>query len=119
MSTVWIMLAVFAAGFAAGFGLRSYLSRWRREKARRRATAARRVLKPEQPLTGLTRPDFSGGPSARGAPAADPDERGENIVDHDGLEEVEAPSLKAPDGAKVGQNERAHSGTFRAQERSG
>jgi hypothetical protein len=119
MSTVWIMLAVFAAGFAAGFGQRSYLSRWRREKARRRATVARRVLKPEQPLTGPTRPDFSEGPSARGAPAVDPDERGENILDHDGLEELEAPGLEAPDGAEVGQDERAHSRTFRAQHRSG
>jgi hypothetical protein len=115
---IWIMLA-FVAGFAAGFRLRSYLSRWRRENARRRAVAGRRVLTPEQPLTGLTPPDFSEGPSARGAPAADPDERGENIVDHDGLEEVEAPGLEAPDGAKVGQDERAHSGTVRAHQRSG
>jgi hypothetical protein len=71
---IWIMLA-FVAGFAAGFRLRSYLSRWRRENARRRAVAGRRVLTPEHRLNGLTRPDFSGGTSARGAPAADPDGR--------------------------------------------
>jgi hypothetical protein len=32
---------------------------------------------------------------------------------------VEAPGLEAPDGARVGQDERAHSGTVRAQQRSG
>jgi hypothetical protein len=72
--TAWIIIAVFVAGFFAGFGLRSYFSHRRRKKARRRAVSAlpmsHRVLTQEPPLTELRRPDFSGGPH-RAVPPVD------------------------------------------------